>query len=114
MSMGGRGSMVGAVVLVVLVSMLLVACGGNDYTGTWIGPSVKAGNGQRAVLVIAKANEGWWSIDSGTKDMPHVIYAAEIGGELQTGNGRNTFRASGDKLQVTMFPGDPAVEFTRQ
>jgi hypothetical protein len=115
MSMGSRGSMVGAVVLAVLVSTLLVACGGgNGYAGTWIGPSVKAGEGQRAVLVIAKANEGWWSIDSGTKDMPHVIYAAEIGGELQTGNGRNTFRASGDKLLVTMFPGDPAVEFTRQ
>ena len=113
--MDSRTSMVGAVVLVVLVSTLLGACGGgNDYAGTWIGPSVKAGDGQRGVLVITKANDGWWSIDSGTKDWPDVIYAAEIGGEAADGNARNTFRVSGDRLLVTTFPGAPAEEFTRQ
>ena len=102
------------VILIVIVAalaaftVLLSACGGGDpYTGTWTSPS-------SGTLTIKQSNDGWWSIDNGTKNMPHVIYAAEIGGELQTPNGRNTFKASGDKLEVTTAPGSPAIEFTKQ
>ena len=68
-----------AVILLVLavLAVTVAACGDDDpYSGTW----TDQGHGK---VVIAKANEGWWSIDAGgTGD--HIVYAAEIGGELQT------------------------------
>jgi len=106
--MSRRVTMFVAVVALLVLITSLAACGGGDpYAGTWT-----SSGGVK--LVIAKANDGWWSIDNGTKVMPHVIYAAEVNGELQTGNGSNTFKRSGDKLEVTPAPGAPATEFTKQ
>jgi hypothetical protein len=107
--MSRRVTMFVAVVALLVLIASLAACGGDPYAGTWTSSSgVK--------LVIAKANDGWWSIDTGTKFMPQVIYVAEINGELQTENGRNTFKRSGDKLEVTLAPGVPAATefFTKQ
>jgi hypothetical protein len=105
--MRSRAIVSAIVVALVALTVALAACGGDPYTGTWTSPTA-------GTFTIKSANEGWWSIDNGTKDMPHVFYAAEINGELQTPNGRNTFKISGDKLEVTMVPGEPATEFTRR
>lgn len=98
------------VVLLVVVALALVAtaCGSGDpYSGTWTAPG-------QGTFVIAKANDGWWSIDNGSKGESHVTYAAEINGELQTANGRSTFKRVGDALEFKVLPDSPAIELTRQ
>lgn len=101
-----------ALSVVVLVAvgfmMLATACGSGDpYSGTWTAPD-------QGTFVIAKANDGWWSIDNGPKGEPHVIYAAEIDGELQTANVRSTFNRAGDTLEFKVLPDSPAIGLTRQ
>lgn len=94
--------------LLVLLSAMLSACGDEDpYSGTWTAPG-------DLKLVIAKANDGWWSIDGGTEDMPNIFSAAEIDGELQAANGSNTFRRVGDVLEVTLAPGASVTAFSKE
>ena len=100
-----------AVTLLVLavLAVTVAACGDDDpYSGTW----TDQGHGK---VVIAKANEGWWSIDAGgTGD--HIVYAAEIGGELQTANGRTSFRLSedADALEWKMLPDSEPIQLLQQ
>jgi hypothetical protein len=104
-------------VLLLAASVSLAACGSDadPYTGTWLGPT-PSGSPQpdesRAQLIIKPASSGWWSIDGPGRVEP--FYAAEISGELQTANGHNTFKRVGDRLEVTLSPGAPAVTFTKQ
>jgi hypothetical protein len=101
-------------VMVLVLAVLVLAApgcgsGGDPYTGTWSAP----GNG--GTFVIAKANDGWYSIDNGPDpDTPHIFYAAELNGELETTNARSTFKRVGDTLQLRMLPDSPVVELTKQ
>jgi len=91
MSLGLNRWLVFAIIVGVLLTAILAACGTDDpYTGTWI----NEGNG---TFKIQKANEGWWSIDISPEGV-HT-YGAEIDGELQTMNGAITFKRSGEKLE---------------
>jgi hypothetical protein len=95
----------------VLLAVTLVACGdgGDSYAGTWRDP----GN-STTTWAIAKANDGWWSIDNGPEGTPHITYAAEVNGQLETTNGRDTFTPDGDKLHVSLAGGATEFDLVRQ
>jgi hypothetical protein len=97
------------VTLIVLLALAITlgACGGDPYVGTWTAPG-------QGTFVIAKANDGWWSVDNGPKGSPHVVYCAEINGELQTANGRCTFKRSGEVLEFKVLPDSSAIGLSRQ
>ena len=123
-SMGGsvrpavRWSLVVVVaVLLVISAASFIGCGSDadPYAGTWLGPTLgpsPQADESRAQLTIEPASAGWWSIDGPGGVAP--FYAAEINGELQTANGRNTFKRVGNGLEVTLYPGAPATTFTKQ
>jgi hypothetical protein len=97
------------VLAVVVLALLASACGngGDPYAGTWYDSS-------HAKFVIAKASDGWYSIDNGPgPNAPHVFYAAELNGRLETPNARTTFSREGDTL-VMSGPGESSINLTRQ
>jgi hypothetical protein len=98
-----RRAVVAFVVLFAL-TVALQACGGDPYSGTWSDVG-------HTKYVIAKANDGWYSIGA-TSSSPSM-YAAELNGRLETNNARWTFSQSGDKL-VMSGPDGISVQLTRQ
>jgi hypothetical protein len=107
-----RWSVALVVVMVGLVA-ILSSCGNSDpYSGTW--KAAPTSHNGAFTFVIHKANPPWWSISMGTKDFPARFYAADINGELQTGNAAMTLKRSGDKLEWTSDPGAQPTVFTRQ
>jgi hypothetical protein len=93
----------------ILVVVSACGCGSSDpYTGTWRDPGDST-----TTWVIAEANDGWWSINNGPAGTPHITYAAEVNGELQTTNGRNTFTPDGDKLHVSLAGGATTFDLIR-
>jgi hypothetical protein len=97
-------------VLMLTVAVLVLAatgCSSDDpYSGTWSAPD------DRGTFVIAKASDGWWSIDIGPGGK--TIYGADIDGELQTANGRSSFKPDGDALLFRNLPDAEPLELTRQ
>ncbi len=88
MSLSRNRCLAFAIIVGVLLTIILAACGTDDpYTGTWI-------NEGKGTFKIQKANEGWWSIDISPEGV--LTYGAEVNGELQTMNGAITFKRSGD------------------
>ena len=99
------------IMLVAIVAALgAVACGSSDpYTGTWRDPGDST-----TTWVIAKAHDGWWSINNGPTGTPHITYAADVDGELQTTNARDTFSPDGDQLHVSLAGGATKFDLVRQ
>jgi hypothetical protein len=95
------------VLTVAVVALVATACGSSDpYSGTWSAPD------DRGTFVIAKTSDGWWSIDIGPGGK--TVYGADIGGELQTANGRSSFKPDGDALLFRSLPGADPLELARQ
>jgi hypothetical protein len=105
------------VALLISAGAVLTACGSgaDPYSGTWLGPSPKAG-GQRVVLHIEQANEGWWAVQMGSATSSRKpLYAAKVGDELQLPNRIEWMTVDGDTLTDTVsgLPEYPTT-FTRE
>jgi hypothetical protein len=93
-----------------VLALGVAACGGSDpYSGTWRDPGDST-----TTWEIARANDGWWSIDNGGAGTPNTFYAAEIDGQLQTTNGRDTFTPDDDKLHVSLAGGATTFDLVRR
>lgn len=97
------GLAVVAAVLALAVS--LVACGGDDYAGTWSAPDA-------GTFTIARSDDGSWSVDI-LEDERAPFAATEADGQLRLASGA-TFTRSGDTLQFRSLPEGNPVELTLQ